>query len=514
MGWSHAEPMTDGKMSSMDNPLSRKVDSLVSQMDQFSKQIEQYLGESSVDHDDDDESQDGDSDVFNFKMGLQELLQTPKYAMLRDYQQYGIKWLLSLHTSGLNGIIADEMGLGKTLQVIKFLAALKNQTGKVGPHLMIGPLSVLSNWYHEIEKYAPNEFDVYVHYGSKKEREQSFKEVCEDWRRLHRKTVKKSTKIAIILTTFNMAINDDSLFRNFTKLCGKPFDYLIVDEAHRIKNQSCVLYQQLKVFPVGYRLLLTGTPLQNNLQELWSLLKFLVPKIFPKHEDIQEWFSSYFQVDIDAAAQTHSISPSSSFSSTSSTSTATAAVSATVAPARKGTSTTTTTSTPTRGRAHKLFATKLALASAASSTSRQQDHTQLLKAIDRDKIIHSLHRVLKPFILRRIKADVAIDIPYKVKSVGVGRLKGAVFMLMLCVCVYIYIGDQGDQVPFIPFTTRAHGDLTYLCSRTDKATTTAPTTPAKASIAHQDDCRYDPCSNNDYSNDSSVSIRIVTRQCP
>jgi ATP-dependent DNA helicase len=398
--------MTDGKMSSMDNPLSRKVDSLVSQMDQFSKQIEQYLGESCVGRDDDDESQDGDSDVCNFKMGLQELLQTSKFAMLRDYQQYGIKWLLSLHTSGLNGIIADEMGLGKTLQVIKFLAALKNQTGKVGPHLMIGPLSVLSNWYHEIEKYAPNEFDVYVHYGSKKEREQSFREVCDDWRRLHRKAVKKSTKISIILTTFNMAINDDSLFRNFTKLCGKSFAYLIVDEAHRIKNQACVLYQQLKLFPVEYRLLLTGTPLQNNLQELWSLLKFLVPKIFPKHEDIQEWFSSYFQVEIDVASNTHN-GPSSS------------ATSATTTAVRKGTTTTTTTTTttPTRGRGHKLFATKLVLPSTSSGTGNtRQDHTQLLKSADRDKIIHSLHRVLKPFILRRIKADVAIDIPYKVDT--------------------------------------------------------------------------------------------------
>lgn len=400
--------MADGMM---DNPLSRKVDSLVSQMDQFSKQIEQYLGESSVDRDgDDDDSQDGDSDVFNFKMGLHELLQTSKYAMLRDYQQYGIKWLLSLHTSGLNGIIADEMGLGKTLQVIKFLTALKNQTGKVGPHLMIGPLSVLSNWYHEIEKYAPNEFDVYVHYGSKKEREQSFREVCDDWRRVHRKTVKKSTKISIVLTTFNMAINDDHLFRNFTKWCGKSFDYLIVDEAHRIKNQSCVLYQQLKAFPVGYRLLLTGTPLQNNLQELWSLLKFLVPKIFPKHEDIQEWFSSYFQVDIDASPTT--TNNSSSLPSSPPTTTTTT----TTTGGTGQRTTTSSSSTPTRGRGHKLFAAKLTLTASGHPRSSPQDHTQLLKSADRDKIIHSLHRVLKPFILRRIKADVAIDIPYKVST--------------------------------------------------------------------------------------------------
>lgn len=372
-----------------DDALSKKVDSLVCQMDRFSRQIEQYLGEVGSDNEEND-SDDDNSDIQYFKMSLNDLLTTSKYSMLRDYQQYGIKWLMTLHTSGLNGIIADEMGLGKTLQVIKFLTVLKNQSGNIGPHLMIGPLSVLSNWFHELNRFSPDEFDIHVHYGPKKEREESFVEACDDWKRVFRKTVKKSTKISIILTTFTIAMHDHLLFKNATKICGKSMEYLILDEAHRIKNQSCVLYKQLKDFPIKHRLLLTGTPLQNNLQELWSLLKFLVPKVFPKHEDIQDWFNHFFLVDSCTAISDPEEAPDSKTILSKK-------INSKVSP-KKG--------------SQKLFEAK-----SKTSITTSASNTSLLSSKDREKIIHSLHRVLKPFILRRIKADVALDIPHKVRFV-------------------------------------------------------------------------------------------------
>lgn len=361
--------------------LSLKVDSLVSQMDQFSKQIEQYLD----DNGNDDEkkiSVNEDSNIQCFKLNLTDLLATKRYSMLRDYQQYGIKWLMTLHASGLNGIIADEMGLGKTLQVIKFLSVLKNQCGVIGPHLMVGPLSVLSNWYHEIERYAPGEFDIHVHYGTKKEREVHLRKSCREWKHRLNSPVQKSTRIAIILTTFTIALHDGTAFKSVKYWCGKSMDYLILDEAHRIKNQSCVLYKQLREFPLSHRLLLTGTPLQNNLQELWSLLKFLVPTLFPKHEDIQEWFNKYFHFD-ENGVTTDNTSVDCRDSTT-----------------RKKSS---------------LFQSKV------WSPRLEQSHKNItsitvdsLQAKHKEYITSSLQRVLKPFILRRVKADVALDIPHKV----------------------------------------------------------------------------------------------------
>ncbi|XP_057975247.1 ATP-dependent DNA helicase DDM1 [Malania oleifera] len=193
---------------------------------------------------------------------------------LKSYQIKGVKWLISLWQNGLNGILADQMGLGKTIQTIGFLAHLKGK-GLDGPYLVIAPLSTLSNWVNEISRFVPA-INAIIYHGDKNERNE-----------LRRKYMPKAVgpKFPIIVTSYEVALNDAKKY-----LRHYNWKYLVVDEGHRLKNSKCKLLKELKYIPVENKLLLTGTPLQNNLAELWSLLNFILPDIFSSHAEFESWF--------------------------------------------------------------------------------------------------------------------------------------------------------------------------------------------------------------------------------
>ncbi len=193
-------------------------------------------------------------------------------AGLREYQHIGLEWLATLHERGLNGILADEMGLGKTLQTISLLAHLAEHKGIWGPHLIVVPTSVMINWEIEFKKFLPG-FKVLVYFGTRKER------------RAKRVGWRNDNVFNVCICSYALVLQDASMFR------AKHWYYLILDEAHQIKNFKSLRWQNLLTFKTERRLLLTGTPLQNDLIELWSLLHFLMPHIFTSHLDFQEWFS-------------------------------------------------------------------------------------------------------------------------------------------------------------------------------------------------------------------------------
>ncbi|XP_059193202.1 SWI/SNF-related matrix-associated actin-dependent regulator of chromatin subfamily A containing DEAD/H box 1A [Centropristis striata] len=183
---------------------------------------------------------------------------------LKPYQLIGLKWLLLLNEHKLSGILADEMGLGKTIQAIAFLAQL-SQNGIYGPHLITVPASTLDNWVRELKLWCPS-LKVVVYCGS-----------VEDRRYLRHDLLNQDIECDVIVTTYNMAIGNDSDRSLFRKL---PLKYAVFDEGHMLKNMNSLRYRHLMAINAEHRLLLTGTPLQNNLLELMSLLNFIMPSMF------------------------------------------------------------------------------------------------------------------------------------------------------------------------------------------------------------------------------------------
>lgn len=202
---------------------------------------------------------------------------------LRPYQQKGMEWLISLYTNQMNGILADEMGLGKTIQTISLLAHLACDRGVWGPHLIVAPTSVMLNWEMEFKKFLPG-FKILSYYGNQKQR----KAKRVGWN--------TPNSFHVCITSYQLVLADQHIFRR------KPWVYLVLDEAHHIKNFRSQRWQTLLGFRSERRLLLTGTPLQNNLMDLWSLLYFLMPQgldkvatasgAFANMKDFQEWFSN------------------------------------------------------------------------------------------------------------------------------------------------------------------------------------------------------------------------------
>ena len=195
------------------------------------------------------------------------------WVKLRAYQHVGLNWLVSLQTRRLNGILADEMGLGKTLQTISMLAYLASYKGIWGPHLIIVPTSCLVNWEVEFKRFCPG-LKVMCYYGDAKKR----KELRTGWT--------KPNVFHVVITSYQLAVKDSFAFKR------KKWYYLILDEAHNIKNFESQRWQTLISFNTQRRLLLTGTPLQNNLMELWSLLHFLMPHVFTDRKQFSYWFSN------------------------------------------------------------------------------------------------------------------------------------------------------------------------------------------------------------------------------
>lgn len=192
---------------------------------------------------------------------------------LREYQHVGLDWLVAMCEQRLNGILADEMGLGKTIQTISLLAHLACERGVWGPHLVVVPTSVMLNWEMEFKKWCPG-FKILTYYGSVKER----KAKRIGW-------TKKNT-FHVCITSYKLVVQDHAAFRR------KPWYYLILDEAQNIKNFKSQRWQLLVNFQAERRLLLTGTPLQNTLMELWSLMHFLMPHLFESHKEFREWFAN------------------------------------------------------------------------------------------------------------------------------------------------------------------------------------------------------------------------------
>eukprot|EP00934_Nitzschia_sp_Nitz4_P002540 Nitzschia sp. Nitz4//scaffold91_size79674//8876//15610//NITZ4_005356-RA/size79674-processed-gene-0.29-mRNA-1//1//CDS//3329560067//2530//frame0 len=195
------------------------------------------------------------------------------WVKLRRYQQVGLNWLVSLQSRRLNGILADEMGLGKTLQTISLLSYLASYKGIWGPHLIVVPTSVIINWETELKRFCPA-LKVLCYYGSAKRR----KELRQGWT--------KTNWYHVVITSYQLAVQDAFAFKR------KKWYYLVLDEAQNIKNFQSQRWQTLIHFNTQRRLLLTGTPLQNSLMELWSLLHFLMPYIFRSRKEFSYWFSN------------------------------------------------------------------------------------------------------------------------------------------------------------------------------------------------------------------------------
>ncbi|KAJ6031179.1 hypothetical protein N7540_001911 [Penicillium herquei] len=196
--------------------------------------------------------------------------------VMKDYQIVGINWLALLFQKQMSCILADDMGLGKTCQVIGFLAHLYEK-GFKGPHLIVVPSSTLENWLREFQKFCPI-LSVIPYYAGQDERAR-IREQIEDNRE----------SINVVITTYTIArAKVDAKF-----LKEQNFTVCVYDEGHMLKNHQSQVYDKLVRISSRFRLLLTGTPLQNNLQELASLLGFILPSVFNEHkEDLQAVFSN------------------------------------------------------------------------------------------------------------------------------------------------------------------------------------------------------------------------------
>lgn len=242
---------------------------------------------------------------------------------LKPYQMVGLNWLVSLYNNNLNGVLADEMGLGKTIQTISLLCHLREKKNNMGPFMVVVPLSVLSNWKNELARWAPS-MKVVCYKGSPKKRREIYAEQVS------------SMEFNVLITSYEFIMRDKS------SLSKIRWNYIIIDEGHRMKNHACKLAQTFgKYYVSRHRLLLTGTPLQNSLPELWSLLNFLLPTIFNSVANFEEWFSAPFQ--------------------------------------------------------------------SAGETVAMTEEESLL-------VIRRLHKVLRPFLLRRLKKDVEHQLPDKIEK--------------------------------------------------------------------------------------------------
>ncbi|QLG72548.1 hypothetical protein HG535_0D02560 [Zygotorulaspora mrakii] len=251
---------------------------------------------------------------------------------LKEYQIRGLEWMVSLYNNHLNGILADEMGLGKTIQSISLITYLSEVKKEKGPFLVIVPLSTITNWTLEFEKWAPG-LNTIIYKGTPNQRRGLQQQV-------------RIGNFDVLLTTYEYIIKDRSV------LAKPDWAHMIIDEGHRMKNaQSKLSYTITHYYRTRNRLILTGTPLQNNLPELWALLNFVLPKIFNSAKTFEDWFNTPF-------ANT--------------------------------------------GTQEKLELT---------------EEEMLL-------IIRRLHKVLRPFLLRRLKKEVEKDLPDKVEKVVKCRLSG------------------------------------------------------------------------------------------
>ncbi|XP_007459437.1 PREDICTED: chromodomain-helicase-DNA-binding protein 1-like isoform X1 [Lipotes vexillifer] len=199
---------------------------------------------------------------------------------LRPYQLEGVNWLAQRFHCQNGCILGDEMGLGKTCQTIALFIYLAGRLNDEGPFLILCPLSVLSNWREEMERFAPG-LSCVTYSGDKEERAHL------------QQDLRQESRFHVLLTTYEICLKDASFLKSF------PWSVLVVDEAHRLKNQSSLLHKTLSEvfeFSVVFSLLLTGTPIQNSLQELYSLLSFVEPDLFSK-EQVEDFVQRYQDIE-------------------------------------------------------------------------------------------------------------------------------------------------------------------------------------------------------------------------
>ncbi|KAF2151128.1 SNF2 family DNA-dependent ATPase domain-containing protein [Myriangium duriaei CBS 260.36] len=208
---------------------------------------------------------------------------------LKEYQLKGLNWLVNLYEQGINGILADEMGLGKTVQSISVMSYLAEVHNIWGPFLVIAPASTLHNWQQEIAKFVPD-LKVLPYWGNAKDR----KVLRKFWDRKHI-TYNRDSSFHVLVTSYQLVVQDTAYFQKIR------WQYMILDEAQAIKSSQSSRWKALLGFHCRNRLLLTGTPIQNNMQELWALLHFIMPSLFDSHDEFSDWFSK----DIESHAQSN-----------------------------------------------------------------------------------------------------------------------------------------------------------------------------------------------------------------
>ena len=218
-------------------------------------------------------------------------IQQPKMltCQLKNYQLKGLNWLANLYEQGINGILADEMGLGKTVQSISVMAYLAEVQDIWGPFLVIAPASTLHNWQQEIARFTP-ELKIMPYWGSQKDR----RVLRQFWNQ--KSLYRRDAAFHVLITSYQLVVQDEQYFRRL------KWQYMILDEAQAIKSSSSARWKTLLSFNCRNRLLLTGTPIQNSMQELWALLHFIMPSLFDSHEEFSEWFSK----DIESHAENKS----------------------------------------------------------------------------------------------------------------------------------------------------------------------------------------------------------------
>ncbi|GLB36274.1 putative DNA-binding domain containing protein [Lyophyllum shimeji] len=236
---------------------------------------------------------DLDSEELNFQnptsLSGQLTIGQPKMLMaqLKEYQLKGLNWLATLYEQGINGILADEMGLGKTVQSISLLSYLAETHDIWGPFLVVAPASTLHNWQQEITRFVPG-LKALPYWGNVKDRAT----LRKFWSRKEI-SYTRDAPFHVLITSYQLVTQDQQYFQRVR------WQYMILDEAQNIKNSASVRWKTLLGFQCRNRLLLTGTPIQNSMQELWALLHFIMPSLFDSHDEFNEWFSK----DIENAAE-------------------------------------------------------------------------------------------------------------------------------------------------------------------------------------------------------------------
>lgn len=208
---------------------------------------------------------------------------------LKEYQLKGLTWLVNLYEQGINGILADEMGLGKTVQSISVMAYLAENHNIWGPFFVIAPASTLHNWQQEITRFVPK-LKVLPYWGNGKDR----KILRKFWNR-KQLTYTEDAPFHVLVTSYQLVVQDAQYFQRI------KWQYMILDEAQAIKSSNSSRWKNLLDMKCRNRLLLTGTPIQNTMQELWALLHFIMPSLFDSHDEFSEWFSK----DIESHAQSN-----------------------------------------------------------------------------------------------------------------------------------------------------------------------------------------------------------------